>query len=358
MLDGDGLPVLIEVSGNDYLKNAVDERFTRKGSRSVWRSSSEADSSTAPGFYTSVDGAPEETALLARALLKAPGGRLGVLPGGEARIEKVGDLTLPGPPDSAVVSQYAIHGLGLSPTPIWLDRDGRFFAQGFGAFFIVIRQGFEAAAPALLKAQDEYAARRGADLATRLARHPTGAVVFRDANLFDPVSGRSRPTRPSWCRVTTSLRSAPTTRVAIPAGAEVVNLHGRALLPGLWDMHVHIGDRRGSSTSPRASPRSRDMGNDIDELLRRRRRFDAGQLHRAAPIIMAGLIDGPGPYAGPTKVVADDSGRARGRWSTDTPSSATSRSRSTARSSRSWSPFLAAEAHERGCASAATSRRS
>lgn len=346
VLDGDGLPVLVEVSGNDYLKNAVDERFTRKGSRSVWHSSSEADSSTAPGFYTSVDGAPEETALLARALLKAPGGRLGVLPGGEARIEKVGDLTLPGPPDSAVVSQYAIHGLGLSPTPIWLDRDGRFFAQGFGAFFIVIRQGFEAAAPALLKAQDEYAARRGADLATRLARHPTGAVVFRDANLFDPVSGRSRPHTTVVVQGDHVAAVGSNERVAIPAGAEVVNLHGRALLPGLWDMHVHIGDPDGILDLAAGITTVRDMGNDMEELLRRRRRFDAGQL-LGPRIIMAGLVDGPGQYTGPIKVIADDSASARevvNRYA----DSGYVQLKIYSSIRPALVPFLAAEAHRRG----------
>ncbi len=193
VLGRDGLPVLVEVSGNDYLKNAVDERFARRGRRAAWRSSSEADSSTAPGFYTSVDGVPEETAVLARALRKAPGGRLEMLPGGEARIEKVGELTLRGATDSTVASYYAIHGLGLSPTPIWLDPDGRFFAQGGGAWFMVIRKGFETSVPALLEAQDKYATRRGTDLAARLARRPAGPVAFRDANLFDPTSGKSLP---------------------------------------------------------------------------------------------------------------------------------------------------------------------
>ena len=27
----------------------------------------------------------------------------------------------------------------------------------------------------------------------------------------------------------------------VPAGARVIDAHGRTLLPGLWDMHVHIG---------------------------------------------------------------------------------------------------------------------
>ncbi len=346
VLDADGVPVLIEVTGNDYLKNAVDERFARQGRRAAWRSSSEADSSTAPGFYTSVDGVPEETAVLARALLKAPGGRLAMLPGGEARIEKVGQLALRGATDSTVASYYAIHGLGLSPTPIWLDRDGRFFAQGGGAWFMVIRKGFEIAVPALLEAQDKYTTRRGTDLATRLSRRPTGPVVFRDANLFDPASGKSLPHTTVVVQGDRVTAAGPDDRVVIPAGAETVSLQGRALLPGLWDMHVHIIDEGGILQLAAGVTTVRDMGNDMEELLQRRRRFDAGEL-LGPRIIMAGLVDGPGPYTGPIKVIAGDSATARDVVNRYADSGYVQlKIYSSVRPP--LVPFLAAEAHRRG----------
>jgi len=310
VLDGDGLPTLVEITGNDYLKNPVDERFARKNGKAVWHSSSESDSSATPGFYTSVDGAPEENALLARALLKAPGGRLLVLPGGEARIEKGGQLALTAGSDSVIVQHYEIHGLGLTPAPIWLDQDGRFFAQGAGAYFIVIRQGYEAAATDLIKAQDAYATRRGTDLATRLSRKPGHAVAFQDANLFDPATSQSRPHTTVVVQGDRIIAVGPDGKVKVPADAETVRLHGRALLPGLWDMHVHLGDVDGILDLAAGITTVRDMGNDMTELLQRRRRFDSGEL-LGPRVIMAGMVDGSGPYAGPTKVIADDSATGR-----------------------------------------------
>ena len=346
VLDGDGLPTQLEVTGNDYLKSPVDERFARKVGKAVWHSSSESDSSTAPGFYASVDGAPEETALLARALIKAPNGRLAVLPAGEARIEKVEQLAVPGAGDSLIVQHYEIHGLGLTPAPIWLDQDGRFFAQAAGATFIVIRQGYESAATAIVKAQDAYATRRGTDLATRLSRRPTGAVVLRNANLFDPTTSQSRPHTTVVVQGDRIVAVGPDGKVKLPAGAETQDLQGRALLPGLWDMHVHLSDVDGILDLAAGITTVRDMGNDMTELLQRRRRWDAGEL-LGPRIIMAGMVDGPGPYAGPTKVIADDSatGRAVVQRYAD---SGYVQLKIYSSMRPSLVPFLAAEAHRRG----------
>ncbi len=346
VLDPDGLPMQLEVRGNDYLKNAVDERFARKDGKASWHSSSESDSTSAPGFYTSVDGVPEELALMARALLKASSGRLAVLPAGEARIEKVEQVALKRGGDSLVAVHYEIHGLGLTPVPVWLDQQGRFFAQGAGAYFFVIRQGYEDAASSLVAAQDQYATRRGSDLAKRLARHPGGAVVFRDANLFDPSTSRSRSHTTVVVKGDRVVAVGADGTVKSPAGAEIVDLKGRTLLPGLWDMHVHLSDVDGILDLAAGVTSVRDMGNDMTELLQRRRRFDSGEL-LGPRVIMAGMVDGPGPYAGPTKVIADDtaSGRAVVERFAD---SGYVQLKIYSSMRPSLVPFLAAEAHRRG----------
>ncbi|HZE75889.1 MAG TPA: amidohydrolase family protein [Gemmatimonadales bacterium] len=345
VLGSDGRPTRIELTGHDYFKNAVNERFDTQDGKAVWRSSSEHDSTTTPGYYVSVDGAPEETALLARALLAAPDGRLAVLPAGEARIEKVEELPLRATGDSTTASHYEIQGLGLSPTPIWLDRDGRFFAQGT-SWFMVIRQGFESAAPDLIRSQDRYSARRGGELAARLARRPGGAVVFRNANLFDAASGRSRPHTTVVVRGDRIVAVGSDGRVAVPAGSETMDLAGHALLPGLWDMHVHINDGDGILQLAAGVTTVRDMGNDMEELLQRRRRFDAGEL-LGPRIIMAGLVDGPGPYTAPIKVVADDSATATAVVNRYADSGYVQlKIYSSVRPT--LVPFLAAEAHRRG----------
>jgi imidazolonepropionase-like amidohydrolase len=102
----------------------------------------------------------------------------------------------------------------------------------------------------------------------------------------------------------------PEGKVAVPKDAEIVDASGKTILPGLWDMHVHTSDDDGLLHLAAGVTSVRDLANDTDELLLRRRRYDEGSL--AGPrIVMAGIIDGPGPYAGPTKVLVSDVKEAR-----------------------------------------------
>src|SRR5579859_6539132 len=88
----DGIPTEIEITGVDYLKTPVDERFSFKQGVASWKNRSEEGqkNTNAKAFYASISGATEETGVLAQALLGAPGHKLPLLPEGEASIEKRG----------------------------------------------------------------------------------------------------------------------------------------------------------------------------------------------------------------------------------------------------------------------------
>ena len=311
VLDAGGVPRLIETTGHDYYKNAVAEHFNLSNGRATWQNSAERGEKavTGPACFLSMDAAPEELAVLARALLAAPGGTLPLLPEGEARIERVGELTVHRGTDSRTVVHYAITGLDLTPTRIWLDSDGELFAWGV-SFFMVIRDGWDAAQPALLEAQQAADSVRQVASARALARRPPGPLVFRHADLFDAVAGRIRARTTVVVTGNRITNVGPDSRVAIPSGAEVVDATGKTLLPGLWDMHVHTSDDDGLLHLAAGVTSVRDMANDFDELQRRRHRWDDGSL-LGPRVLMAGFLDGPGPFRGPTKVLVSTDSAAR-----------------------------------------------
>src|SRR6478752_6052430 len=74
----DGIPTEIEITGVDYLKAPVDERYSLKQGTASWKNRSEQGHKNTNGkaFYASISGATEETGLLAQALLAAPGHKL------------------------------------------------------------------------------------------------------------------------------------------------------------------------------------------------------------------------------------------------------------------------------------------
>ncbi|MBV9926179.1 MAG: amidohydrolase family protein [Acidobacteria bacterium] len=311
-LDARGLPVSLDTSGNDYLKAPVAEVYTFENGVARWKNSAEAGEKrlSANAFYNSMNGAPEEFALLARALLEAPGGRLPLLPEGEASIRRTGELMLKDGERERRVVSYEITGLGFTPDTIWLEEDGGFFAS-VSAWLSVVREGFEASVPELVRKQDELEAVRITNLARTLARKPSTPLVFRNANLFDSEAGRIVPHTTVVVEGNRVKAVGRDGKVAVPKNAEVVDARGRTLMPGLWDMHVHIGPNDGLMHVAAGVTSVRDMGNDIDTLLALKRKIEAGEEIGPRIAAMAGLMDGRGPYAGPTKVLVDTEEEAR-----------------------------------------------
>ncbi len=101
----------------------------------------------------------------------------------------------------------------------------------------------------------------------------------------------------------------PDGTIPIPRDAEVVDAAGKSVLPGLWDMHVHLNFESGALMNIAAGVTSvRDLGNDTDRLLEARRGYDEGTTI-GPRVILAGMVDGPGPYAR-RKVLVDSPGEA------------------------------------------------
>lgn len=311
-LGDDGLPARVETQGHDYLKAPVDERYARVGARAEWRNSAESGERelAGPAFYASMDGPPEELGLLARALLESDSKTLALLPGGQASIETVGTLAVRDAQGRArEVTQYAITGLGFSPVRIWLDEERRFFAA-VSSWGSIIEAGYEAATSALVEAQDQATAALQRRLAETLTGHPAGPLVFRDVRVFDSVSMKTLPGMTVVVEGERIAAVGPSAQVAAPAGATVIDGAGKTLLPGLWDMHVHLGDDDLLLHIAAGVTTVRDLANDMDTVLAYQRDQQAG--HIISPrIILAGFMDGPGPYAGPTRVLVDSEDEAR-----------------------------------------------
>lgn len=302
VLDRRGLPVRYDVSGYDYFKNPVAEHFDWIDGKATWKNRAEQGQRDVGGraFYLEIDGAPIDQGLLARALL-ASGGRLQLLPDGEARIEKVRSALAQGPGFARAVNLYAISGLGFEPSYLWLDEKEGLFAIHDGWSTIVL-EGWEPAMADLVRVQDQVAAAQDKQLAAALSRRPAERLVIRNARLFDPETLTSRPGMTVIVAGNRIEKVAADREAEVPPGAEVVDAAGKALLPGLWDMHVHLAPLDGRLHLAAGVTSVRDMANDIDQLQDMRRRFAAGEA-LGPRVLMAGFIDGPGPFAGPSKVL-------------------------------------------------------
>jgi imidazolonepropionase-like amidohydrolase len=309
-LDAAGIPVAYAGSGNDYMKAPVEERFELSKGTVRWHNRSEQGEQAVAGaaFYVPANPPPEFLGVLARALLKAPGHRLALLPSGEAHLEAAGSVRIKGAAERNEFDQYRIGGLGLTPQPIWLDHDGATAAIVSG-WLSVIPEGRAAAIPQLQAAQDQADNAWSARLARNLVREPKGGLVIRNARLFDPRDLSVSPGSSVLIRGERVVRIAPDADLKVAADVEVIDARGRFLMPGLWDNHQHFGDTDGLLDLANGVTSARDMANDTDAFLKRVARFDAGT-EIGPRVLKAGVIDGPGEFAGPTKMLVDTAAEA------------------------------------------------
>ena len=78
----------------------------------------------------------------------------------------------------------------------------------------------------------------------------------------------------------------------------MIDVSGKTILPGLWDMHGHISDVDGILNVAAGVTTARDLANNPYELPARAKAFESEE--KIGPrIIMAGFVDGTGPYQGP-----------------------------------------------------------
>src|SRR6266480_4481615 len=309
-IDGVGLPTEYEGHGNDYMKAPIEERFEIKAGKARWKNRSEQGERPVTGeaFYIPANPPPEFTGVLARALLKAPDHKLSLLPAGEVSIEESGKLSINGVSGNAELIQYRITGLFFTPQSIWLDHDGN-TAASVSSWFSVIPAQYEAAISQLQAAEQEADNIWSRGLAHQLAHVPTSDLVIRNARLFDPRDLSVTPAMSVLARGDRVVRVAPDADIKPLAAAETIDAHGRFLMPALWDNHQHFSDIDGPLDLANGVTSARDMANDTDTFLKRVARFDDGS-ELGPRVLKAGIIDGTGEFAGPTKMRVDTAEQA------------------------------------------------
>jgi hypothetical protein len=305
----DGSPLSTDITGNDYLKAPVDEHFSVEAGVGRWKSSSENGQAPAPGFYVSINGPAAEPALLVGALLKAKDASVKLFPAGEAKLERMTEVTVESHGQKIHLTEFGITGLSFEPQTVWLDDDQHFFGVP-GKWFAFLREGWEDVNDQLYaidrKAQDERYAR----LAHELARHPDHPVAVEHVRLFDSEQATVREDQTVVIRGERITMVGASSSVIVPKDAEIVDGTGKTLLPALFDMHAHAQAGDGILNIASGITTIRDMGNDIGELRHLQDQWESGTAI-GPRVWKSGFIDGHGPYQAPSGLYADTAEEAQ-----------------------------------------------
>ncbi len=137
------------------------------------------------------------------------------------------------------------------------------------------------------------------------AQQPTPASSFlRDVTIVDVRTGKLRPHLAVTIANGHIASIAPASSATAPAGATVIDAHGLFLIPGLWDMHVHLafGDWFPGArdiTLPLLLANGvigvRDMGSDLETVQAWRQEITKGTLVGPKIFTSGPMLDGPKP---------------------------------------------------------------
>ncbi|WP_394839842.1 amidohydrolase family protein [Pendulispora rubella] len=304
-LAADGTLASFEAKGTRTFGTAIDETFAVAGKRAHWKSTEEQGETEvgAPAFYVPNAQPPEVTALLYAALQKN-GGKIALLPDGEARLARSGTFTARAGGKEKRLVAWEITGLSYTPVRLWTEEGGAYFGMvdpGLSS----VPEGWEDAIDPLIKAQQEFEKARDRELASRLAhKGPAEGLVFTHARVLDVERKRWLDDHAVTVVGGKIVAVGPTKSTKVPKGAEVIDAKGKALLPGLWDMHAHLAGYHGVMGIASGVTTTRDLGNDPDTLDDLKTRFDDGTAI-GPHVLRSGFIEGRGEKAAASKITAE-----------------------------------------------------
>ncbi len=202
--------------------------------------------------------------------------------------------------ERVTLTRYAIDGLVWGVEYLWLDAADRIamFSTAGGGLLL---KGVSAA---LIPAYDSLMA-IGARAAIRdLALKSSGAtpiaqgrVALVGATLIDGTGRKATPNATVVIENGRILSAGPSAVTPVPTGVRRIDVTGKTIVPGLWDMHAHLHQLEWAPSYLATGVTSvRDMGNEFRFAIAFRDAIRSRQV-RGPNLFLAGLIDGPGANA-------------------------------------------------------------
>ena len=242
----DGQVSELQSSGHSYMGAPVDEQLQRLDVTTRWSSTIEQGSSDKSGaFYLANDGTPEQTAMLARALLASDDGSLDLLPNGRASISKLDEFDRATTTRTVTLSLYAINGIGMDPQFIWLDENRELFGIASG-WTGMVPEGWAHIMEELQARQDKAELVFHRARAVPLTHVLPAEYAITHVNVVDVVSGTLLENQS--VTVKNGLIHSVSDSIPDADGLKLIDASGGTLIPGLWDMHSHISLDRGCCT--------------------------------------------------------------------------------------------------------------
>jgi len=311
------VPKSFQIKGKTSRMSVIDTDVTDvgvAGGKATIRQGNDTRTSAVPATFFTISGyAPVAVQMEMMRYWRTHGQplQLATLPQGTVKIQDRGAQTVHVNGRDLRVERYTVQGLIWGMETLWMDGNNNLAAlvstDAEFDHFEAVRDEYEPALSSFVAsaAQDEMAALT--EMSHSLPGRRTGVFAFVGATVID-VTGK--PPISNATVVTSGgkiVAVGPSGQVKVPAEAERIDVTGKYIIPGLWDMHAHYEQVEWGPIYLAAGVTTvRDVGNEFDFITQVRDAVNSGKA-LGPHMLLAGIVDGDGPFAiGVTRVNSPD----------------------------------------------------
>jgi imidazolonepropionase-like amidohydrolase len=232
---------------------------------------------------------------------------LQTFPSGELAIEDRGADTFAVGGHEEKLERFSISGLIWGRETVWMRQNKLAAVVTVDAEF----DHFEAIAPEYEQNLGDFVRIAGQDGMAALAELSKGfrtavdqrAMALSGATLVDGTGAPAIPDSVVLVRGGKIVAAGPRSKITIPKDAKTLELRGKTIVPGLWDMHAHFEQVEWGPIYLAAGVTTvRDCGNEFEFVTSVRDAIQSGR--GVGPrLLLAGVVDGSGPISLSVQVV-------------------------------------------------------
>ena len=227
---------------------------------------------------------------------------LKTLPRGEVQIQEQQepeDFTING--KKVQLRKITVRGLIWGMESLWVDQKDRMIAlvsvDAEMDHFEAIADGYEDGLPAFVTSAARDGMANLAKVASEFSAQTPAVTAIVGGKLIDGTGKAAVENSVVVLKDGKIAAAGPAESTRVPEGAQIVDAHGKSVLPGLWEMHAHFEQVEwGPIYLATGVTTARDVGNEREFIIAVRDAIAAGK-GIGPRLVMAGVVDGSGPLS-------------------------------------------------------------
>ena len=298
-------PQSFEIKGRTARPITIDEAVTVEGGKVHFRTRDKQSDLALPAgpFFTIAGYAPSTMQMLMVRYWATHGSpaQLATLPAGSVKIEPRGQDAVRVNGKEEKLDRYTVEGLIWGRETLWFDASRNLVAvvstDAEFDHFEAVREGHESALGDFVGKSGADGMSELADLSKGIPGSHSATLALVGGTLIDGTGAAPISDAAVVVDQGRIVAAGPRSKVKIPKNANVVDAHGKFILPGLWDMHAHFEQVEWGPIYLAAGVTTvRDCGNEYEFITAVRDAVAQGR-GLGPRLLLAGFIDGSGILA-------------------------------------------------------------